>query len=739
MSFLSPAFLWALPLLAVPVLIHLFGKRRRTVIRWGAMHFLLGSATPRRSLMRLRDLILMLLRVAAVLLIVGALSQPVLLSSHLGSAGPRDVVLVLDNSLSTKRTIENETVFQRELAEVRRLLHTLNSTDKIRVLLPSPRPAWVTSGPVTADASHVSSLLAQLEAMAPNDGTADFYETLQRAISVKPAGKDYTRFVTVITDGQRYGWHAENPGQWAAIRALAAKASPPVLTRIVVAGAAGSIGNLTVEKLTVDRAVAGIGQPVTFSASIKNNGTAANQTGTLGWQGGERSLGFSAIPSLEPGAGTTIRMSQPFATPGVFEISCKLSGQDELVADDSSTVLVEVTRAVKVLLVEGETRPDPVQSEIHYFLAALGYDALKAPSASAFQPKVIGYRALPVEDFADVHCIVLADVPRLSVETVQKLARYVRSGGGLWIALGEQTDVRAFNESFFEQGVGVSPLPLLQAASSERSTTNGIALAPPAAEHPATALLSDLQRLDIDRVKIYRRHQFVTSPGNSVPVLLRAQGGEDLAVEKSIGRGRVIVQAFPLGLAWSNLPLCHSFVVMAHEWLWYLAEPSLVKRNLQAGELLQTVRIADSGPVATLETPEGSSAQLIGLEQDGRLAFRYAKTQLPGLYHLTFAGGTSQDGSGKFIVNRDPEESNLEPLSAQQIEALSQTGGISFGAEPLYVPAGQKLIPQPRALAGSLLLSMLGIMLLEVTVAFWFARQRNHIAPAVVMEPAIRI
>jgi len=731
MSFLSPAFLWALPLLAIPVLIHLFGKRKRNVIHWGAMQFLIGSDTPRRRLMRLKDLLLMLLRVAVVLFIVGALSQPMISSSRFGATGPRDVVLILDNSLSTKRKLGNETVFERELIELKHLIHALNPSDKIRVLLTSPRPAWVTSGAVSADAA----LLAQLNELRPSDGAADMHETLQRAISAKPAGKDFTRFATAITDGQKYGWHAETPGQWASILTLASKASPPVLTRIVLVGTPAGVVNLSIEKLAVDRAVVGIGQPATFTASIKNNGTAPSEPQAVAWRSGERSLGVSAIPSLQPGAGTTVRMSQPFADPGVVEISCKLTAQDDLSADDGSAVLVEVTRAVKVLLVEGEPRTDPVQSETQCFLAALGHrDNSTQLSASAFQPKMIDYHRLPAEDLAEVQCLVLADVPRLSADTVQKLARYIKGGGGLWIALGEQTDIRAFNESFFEHGAGVCPLGLLQPAGDEREPSKFISVAPPAAEHPATALLADLQRLDMDRVKIYRRHQFDSTPGNSVPVLLRAQGGAVLAVEKNYGRGRVIVQAFPLNLAWSNLPLCHSFVVMAHEWLWYLAEPSLVKRNLQPGEVLQVARKTGSEAIASLETPEGSRAQLIGLEQDGLLTFHYAKTQSPGIYELLFPGG---DGAGKFMVSRDPQESNLESLTAQQIETLSQAGGLSFGTEPFSIPIGQKVIAQPRALASWLLLALVCVMVTEVAVAFWFARQRHISMPPVSMKPAI--
>src|SRR5262249_12518336 len=152
---------------------HLFGKRKRNVIRWGAMQLLLGSATPRRRLMRLRDLILMLLRAAVVLIVVGALAQPIISSTRLGTSAPRDIVMVLDNSMSTSRKVGTGTVFDRELTEMKRLLHELNGSDRVRVLLTSPRPEWLTSGPMTADANHVSSLVAQLQKLRPNTGAAD--------------------------------------------------------------------------------------------------------------------------------------------------------------------------------------------------------------------------------------------------------------------------------------------------------------------------------------------------------------------------------------------------------------------------------------------------------------------------------------------------------------------------------------------------------------------------------------
>ena len=701
MSFLSPAFLLGLPLVAIPVLIHFFSRKQRTPIRWGAMEFLLASATPRRRFLRLRDLLLLLLRIAIVLALIGALAQPMLSSSWVGSAGPRDVILVIDNSMSTARRLGGGTVFDRELDEAAKVMHQLKGTDMLRILLASPAPEWLADSPVAGGSSNLRELEARVRQLKPNDGAADIMQCVQSAMQAEPAGKDVSRFITVVTDGQAHGWRAETPGVWSAIRALAKKAPLPVVTRIFVPeGVSAPVDNLAVEKITAARAVVGVGQPVTLTASIKNTGTGPSAATSLAWSTREESLGVSTVPALQPGVGTTVSLSQPFATPGMLEVSCHLAGQDDLPLDNSARFPVDVTQSVPVLLVEGEPQADLDESDSRYFLAALGYsgDAKEAmPSASIFRPKLINYERLRTEELSSYQCIVLADIPRLPADLVQKLVRYVNSGGGLWIALGEQTDVSAFNQAFFEQNAGLSALPLRQPVGNADDREKFIALTPPSPDHPATALLADTHRLDIDRVRIYRHHQFDVDLGTTTTVLLRAEGGAPVAIEKDLGRGRVVVMAVPFGPEWSNLPLCHSYVVMVREWLWYLTESGLVKRNLLAGEVLQATEPAEaSNGGASLTIPAGRLAQLFGLEEDGRLVFRYPKTQCPGEYTLTLADAAQGSRPEKFLVSRDPEESNLTPLTKEQMTALTEAGGMEFGGDLLFNPPPRKSPRRPR-------------------------------------------
>ena len=731
--------------MALPVLIHFFSRKQRDVVRWAAMEFLLASNAPRRRFLKLKDLLLLLLRILIVLLIVAALARPIVSMGWIGSAGPRDIVLVLDNSMSTARKLSSGTVFDQELDEAAKLIRQLNAADMVRVLLASPAPEWLTDSAQAADAGSREALISRLRQLTPNQGAADMPKALQAAIKVEPASKEAARFVTLISDGQAHGWRADATAEWASIFALSQHARPPVILRAVLEpGDSSPVSNLAVEKMSAVRAVAPVGQPVPLTATVKNTGAVKSDAVSLAWTAGGLAIGLSAVPALDAGAETSVTLSQPFPNPGLVDISCQLSGHDDLSLDDSARFLLNVTESAPILVVEGESHFDPLQSDSAYFLSALGWQASgdsatkTSALASIFRPKLINYEKLGGETLASYQCVVLANVPHLSDESAQKLARFVNAGGGLWIALGDQTEIAAFNKVFFASGAGLSPVALKQPVGDAADREKFTAVAPPAADHSATVLLADTHRLDIDHVRIFRRHQLDTGGDKSISVLLRAEGGSALVVEKTFGRGRVIVQAVPLNVSWSNLPLCQSFVVMVHEWLWYLAESGMVRRNLQPGEPLQFSAAPDTGNGgATVDVPGSGLTQVSGREEQGRLIFRYAKTLFPGQYLLKISGGAQPPEP--FQVSRDPQESDFTPLTEEQIASLRDVGGVGFGPRPLTESRAVRVAAPPRALASWLLLGLLAFMAMEAAYAFWLDRQRRASGPGAPVAPAFHV
>ena len=96
MTFLQPWMLAALPLVSLPILIHLINQRRFQTVPWAAMRFLLAAKALARGYSRLRHWLVMALRMLAVAAVVFAVGRPLSRGWLALAAGGRpDTALVI--------------------------------------------------------------------------------------------------------------------------------------------------------------------------------------------------------------------------------------------------------------------------------------------------------------------------------------------------------------------------------------------------------------------------------------------------------------------------------------------------------------------------------------------------------------------------------------------------------------------------------------------------------------------
>src|SRR5262245_45452656 len=103
MSFLTPLFFVALAGLAIPVLIHLIQREKKQIVHFPSLMFV--RKVPYKSVRRRRihNWLLLMVRLAAMALIVLAFARPFVRradSTLANVAGAREVVILLDQSYS---------------------------------------------------------------------------------------------------------------------------------------------------------------------------------------------------------------------------------------------------------------------------------------------------------------------------------------------------------------------------------------------------------------------------------------------------------------------------------------------------------------------------------------------------------------------------------------------------------------------------------------------------------------
>ena len=212
MGFLQPLALIALPLIALPILIHLINQHRHRTIPWAAMMFLMSAKRMSKGMARLRHFLILLMRVLAVAALIFVVSRP-LSGGWLGSIGmskPDATLILLDRSASME--IQDLQAGQsKRSAALQKLAQLLEQGDygTHLVLIDS----------VSGQLQEVDSpkALLGLPTIGPSATSADIPGMLESALAYLKANKSGRVDVWICSDLSENDWAVES-GRWQAIR-----------------------------------------------------------------------------------------------------------------------------------------------------------------------------------------------------------------------------------------------------------------------------------------------------------------------------------------------------------------------------------------------------------------------------------------------------------------------------------------------------------------------------------------
>jgi hypothetical protein len=192
MSFLFQSLLTiGLPLIALPLVIHLINLRRHRRIEWAAMDFLLESQKRNKKWIVLKQLLLLLMRTAAVALVVFMLAGPVMRSGWAGlfGRGVTHHLFLIDDSYSTADHWDEKSAFDQGTRAIARILEQARtrSGNQLVTLLRFSEAKGLAAGAGaefdrrSLDAQFVAELDKVLGGMKPSETDAGPVEALQAA------------------------------------------------------------------------------------------------------------------------------------------------------------------------------------------------------------------------------------------------------------------------------------------------------------------------------------------------------------------------------------------------------------------------------------------------------------------------------------------------------------------------------------------------------------------------------
>lgn len=211
MMFLQPLLLAALPLLALPIVIHLINQRRYQTMPWGAMMFLLAANRMSRGYARIRQWLILLFRALVIAALIFAISRP-LASGWMGGVvgGAADTTIVLlDRSPSMQQRSGGSNVSKLETGTAQ-LARSLAALGESRYVL-------VESTTNVARELDSIEALASLPQAGPTDAAADLPAMLLAALDYIRANKAGRTDIWICSDLRENDWHSSD-ARWQSLR-----------------------------------------------------------------------------------------------------------------------------------------------------------------------------------------------------------------------------------------------------------------------------------------------------------------------------------------------------------------------------------------------------------------------------------------------------------------------------------------------------------------------------------------
>lgn len=720
MQFTYQALTWGFLIALVPLLIHLINMMRHRKVKWAAMEFLLRSYKKHRKWVWLKQLLLLLMRMAVIALLVGLLAQWDPQNSWLSRFGGQVThhYVLVDDSYSMSDTDGQQSAFETALQVMTRIGNQAATTGQQRFTL------LRFSRAVDAADESGQTPLDRLDSIV--DLNAEFvdkdfgelleerqtkFQVSQFAIDPLPAlnlvkqlvadDRRENRIVYVISDFRESDW--ESPSQIKeALENLAERCEDIHLVRC----SEQPHHNLGITQLTAADGTRAAGVPLFINVQVHNYGQQAatrvpvtlrtvfhqddqiKEVNADQLDGQEDLLPTMLIDRIAPGETVSERFQVYFPESGQHVVQASLP-DDAVQADNQRWTVIDFPEGDPVLVIDGSP------GKLHqYYLTSCFEPGQRANTGIRPQLEDIQWlRDHGPEDLQRFSAIYLMDVGRLDPTAYDSLEKFVRGGGGLGIFLGDQVDVQHYNSQFYRDGDGLLPARLAGMSILESpfdSNTSDIDVL----DHPVFDFFLGERNPLIRRVSI---EQFIQpdvnwkpAPGSGARVVTRLHNGQPLVVERRFGNGRVVCFLTSVAPTWNNWAQDPSFVVVTLKLHAYLTAVSRVDRGRLVGDPIEVTlpRAEHSGDVTffqpaetaalrselerkaeALQSDATASTTVAALGVNSEHSPRRLETGQSGIYEAVYRHLEEGLQVKRFALNVDGQEGSMALAEDEQLAA----------------------------------------------------------------------
>lgn len=606
MEFLNPAFLFGMAAASIPVIIHLLNLKKLQKIEFSTLAFLKELQKSKLRRIKIKQWLLLALRVLIILLLVFAFSRPTLKGVAIGgttSAAKTSVVFIIDNTVSMSAVDERGSLLNQVKDAALKLTSLLQQGDDASIVLVSEEnPDDIST------TFNLEELIKRIEQISLTDKRGSLQKAILNAGNILTLSNNFNKEIYILSDFQKN--MLSDVQSFKNIESLFDEKVR--LYSIIFSGK--EFSNLSIDKIESNSQIFEKDKPVSFSIQISNHSQndVDNEVVSL-FLNKERSTQKSF--SIEAGESIEINIESTLRSTGFIEVEAHLE-DDDIIGDNNRYMNIYVPEKIPVIIFSEN------KADIKFFelaLLASGDNNLNIDEASLNQ--------ISSFDLNKYSSIILFGTPVES--NLQRLKSYVDKGGGILIFPSSKDDVNSFKNlcSYFNL-----PKEILSSGKIN-STEKFFVFDKIELQHSLLQnIFEDDSKKQFESPEIYFHYKF-SSEGKGKNIITLNDGSSFLS-EYKIGRGKIILCNTSPVLSWSNFPLKSIFVPLMNKSVFYLSATDRALNNYFAGdEILVPINSISSSGIK-IKKPDSQEQYFMVSEQKQSGIFNYSNTDVAGNYKI---------------------------------------------------------------------------------------------------------
>lgn len=653
LNFQSPLYFLGLVAVVIPIIIHLLERKREITISLPTVRFIMEAHRRIARRLKIRRWILLLSRIMMIIILSSILARPVLVSREalVSEIRPQSTVIILDNSAS---------LFYRQGGLTRWDEARGLASEFAAMILGAGEAAVLTTGGREEDGRFVrdyKQIEGRLEKLSPTEKATDFANSLNRAYLMMEQAAYPDRQIVLITDMGRPEW-----GRFEV--SMLEKPLLDVPVRVLDISGEKEGWNKAVMGFDVitEPGEEGIGR---VRVVLRGFGDVAKKKTTLQLDLNDRILARRIVES-EDGGEQVYDFNLPRLQSGVHRIVASID-TDPLAFDNRFYGTFDYGGQIRVMTVDGSPQASLVNSETFFLRAAL------VPDRFSEDRKIDNFVIFPgqlKEGLLRQHDIViLANVRSLDAPMAMALSRWVNEGGGLIIFLGENYQPGVYQASFDAGGADLLPVYLGNVAEPPRDGTIGYL----DYESPPLQVFRREGQGGFSRARFQRYVSPAAGglkPGAKSLISFEENGEMPLMVERTMGKGKVILFTSSADLDWNNLPAQTVYLPLIQRSLEYLARTGglSIGQSFDVGEPASLGLTEDIGRKEITVTSPSGKREVAPVESGPSGSRAYLGEAGEAGFYYFYPEGTEVPVSS----NVDRRESDVRRVPDEKLEALEE-------------------------------------------------------------------